>query len=114
MPPMFKNGADMKNMIRMRATSLAEGVSWLVLLLIAMPLKYAAGYPLAVTVAGMIHGGLFMVLMASVTWVWYKKEVDFAFAAAVMVASLVPFGAFAIDRRIKARCEARAACERAL
>ncbi|MGE4295567.1 MAG: DUF3817 domain-containing protein [Campylobacterales bacterium] len=99
----------MKSLARMRATSLAEGVSWLVLLLIAMPLKYAAGYPLAVTLAGMIHGGLFMALMAAVTWVWLKRAISFKFAVAVMLAALVPFGAFAIDRRIKAVCDEAAA-----
>jgi integral membrane protein len=103
----------MKNMIRMRLVSLAEGVSWLVLLFIAMPLKYMAGFPIAVTYAGMAHGVLFMVLMAMVTVVWLSKRTSFSFAVKVMVAALFPFGAFVIDRHIKARIEEQAAAQRA-
>ena len=95
----------------MRAVSLTEGISWLVLLFIAMPLKYMADYPLAVTLAGMAHGALFMALMSATAWVWIRKEASFGFASAVMLASLVPFGAFVIDRRIKAHCRLRAATQ---
>ena len=43
-----------------RRIAIAEGVSFLVLLLIAMPLKYLAGFPLAVKIAGSIHGILLL------------------------------------------------------
>ena len=45
---------------RLRLLSIVEGISTLVLFFVAMPLKYAADMPLAVTIAGMIHGFLFM------------------------------------------------------
>jgi integral membrane protein len=45
---------------RLRRVALIEGISWLVLLLIAMPLKYFAGQPMAVSVCGWIHGALFL------------------------------------------------------
>ncbi len=52
----------MKNPVaQLRVCSLAEGVSFLVLLGIAMPLKYWAGLPLAVRVVGSVHGALFVV-----------------------------------------------------
>ena len=45
---------------RLRAVGLAEGVSFLLLLGVAMPLKYAAGYPQAVRIVGWVHGLFFM------------------------------------------------------
>ena len=47
----------------LRVLSIVEGVSTLLLFFIAMPLKYIAGMPMAVTVAGSIHGGLFTILV---------------------------------------------------
>jgi integral membrane protein len=44
----------------LRKVALAEGVSYLLLLGIAMPLKYLAGMPLAVLIVGSVHGGLFI------------------------------------------------------
>ncbi|HMW67287.1 MAG TPA: DUF3817 domain-containing protein, partial [Chitinophagaceae bacterium] len=41
---------------RFRNIALAEGISFLALLLIAMPLKYFANLPMAVTIMGSIHG----------------------------------------------------------
>mgnify|MGYP001566950446 CR=1 FL=1 len=49
----------MKLVHTLRLTTLAEGVSFLLLLGVAMPLKYLAGIPLAVAIAGWLHGILF-------------------------------------------------------
>lgn len=78
-----------------------EGVSYIVLLFIAMPLKYAAGLPLAVKYTGWAHGVLFVAYMVLLALVWaeYKwtfKRVAFAFAA-----SLLPFGTFVLEKRLK-------------
>jgi len=45
---------------RLRTIALIEGISFIVLLGIAMPLKYLAGMPQAVTFAGWLHGMLFI------------------------------------------------------
>lgn len=45
---------------RLRTMGFIEGMSLLILLFIAMPLKYWAGLPLAVTIVGSVHGGLFI------------------------------------------------------
>ena len=45
---------------RLRAVGMVEAVSFLLLLGVAMPLKYFAGMPLAVKIAGWIHGLLFI------------------------------------------------------
>ena len=50
---------------QLRLVAFLEGSSFLVLLFIAMPLKYLAGLPLAVRVAGSVHGLLFLVFLAA-------------------------------------------------
>ncbi|MDH4303765.1 MAG: DUF3817 domain-containing protein, partial [Nitrospira sp.] len=49
---------------KFRVTALAEGSSFLLLLFIAMPMKYFMGMPLAVRVVGLIHGLLFLAYVA--------------------------------------------------
>jgi integral membrane protein len=84
-----------------RRVALAEGVSFLLLLFIAMPLKYLAGLPMAVKVVGWAHGFLFVLFLIlafevksllNKNFIWYMK----AFAASVL-----PFGTFVLDRQLK-------------
>jgi integral membrane protein len=84
---------------------LAEGVSFLVLLGIAMPLKYLLAMPLAVRVVGLLHGVLFVAFvylvfeaMGSLRWSW--KQVGLA-----LVASLLPFGTILLDRKLRREAE---------
>jgi len=82
--------------------SLAEGVSFLVLLLIAMPLKYAANLPQAVMVVGMIHGLLFiayviLALMVRGELGWSAKRLLW-----VLVMSVLPTGAFFAEKSVQA------------
>lgn len=84
-----------------RLISLAEGVSWLLLFFIAMPLKYGAGWPLGVFVMGRVHGGLFVLFIftlarAAVEAEWGLRDIGRAF-----LASLVPFGAFWLERKFR-------------
>jgi integral membrane protein len=86
---------------RLRAVGLAEGVSFLVLLGIAMPLKYLLGMPLAVRVIGLIHGVLFiafvyLVFDAMGSLRWSLKQV-----AVALLASLLPFGTIVLDRKLR-------------
>ncbi|MGV3596512.1 MAG: DUF3817 domain-containing protein [Bacteroidota bacterium] len=85
---------------RLRLIGFAEGVSFLILLFIAMPLKYAMGMPQAVKVVGMAHGVLFVVyvlavILAAVEYGWNAKKVAIA-----LVASILPFGPFYADAKI--------------
>lgn len=86
---------------RFRLVSLAEGVSFLVLLGIAMPLKYAAHQPWATMVFGMLHGILFLAYMA-LAWElravqgWNPKRF-----AVVLIASVLPTGPFWLHRSLK-------------
>lgn len=85
----------------LRRIALVEGVSFLVLLGIAMPLRTYAGMPMAVSVVGWIHGVLFVVfsiaLLRTRSVGWQLPRM-----AVVFVAALVPFGPFVIDKRMVA------------
>ena len=92
----------MKNPIPLlRIIALVEGVSFLVLLCIAMPLKYFAGLPLAVKLAGWIHGVLFMAFGFLLLQTMVVARWPMVRGAAVFVAALLPFGPFVMDRRMR-------------
>ena len=80
-----------------RKIAFAEGVSFLVLLLIAMPLKYMAGLPIAVAIVGGLHGLLFVafIIMAWEVKTEYKKDWGWLFKS--FIASILPFGTFWMD-----------------
>ena len=87
------------------AIGLAEGTSFLVLLLIGMPLKYIAHQPLAVKVIGPIHGTLFLLYVALVllsaflsSWQWTRVLLG-------VISSVVPFGPFFFDASLKREIE---------
>jgi integral membrane protein len=83
------------------AVSLAEGVTFLLLLCVAMPLKYAANLPVAVMIMGSIHGLLFIayVLLAldgRTQLSWTGKRLLW-----VLVMAVLPTGAFFAERSVK-------------
>jgi integral membrane protein len=85
---------------RLRIIGFVEGISYLILLGIAMPLKYIYELPQMVRITGMIHGLLFVlyvlyVCIVAVQLRWSLWKVFLAF-----VASLVPFGTFWADVRL--------------
>jgi integral membrane protein len=86
---------------RLRILTLIEGVSTLVLFFIAMPLKYFAGLPGAVKVAGWIHGLLFLLVMLALGFVMLKLRWSLGRGALIFVSALLPFGPFLIDRRMR-------------
>ena len=82
---------------RFRTIAIIEGISFLLLLFIAMPLKYFAGIPEVVTVVGWLHGLLFVLYMIAGLDVrskhnWNAKKVFFA-----VMAAFLPFGPFLLD-----------------
>jgi integral membrane protein len=84
---------------RLRIIAFAEGVSFLVLLAIAMPLKYIAGYPQAVRVVGMAHGVLFVLYVVLLMQVAIERSWSFKTSFMAFLASLVPFGTFYADAK---------------
>ncbi|ERI07845.1 DUF3817 domain-containing protein [Aneurinibacillus aneurinilyticus] len=86
---------------RFRLIALVEGISFLLLLGIAMPLKYFADFPAAVSVAGALHGLLFVLYIAAVAHVTFALRWSFVRVIGALVASIVPFGNFVLDSRLR-------------
>lgn len=92
---------------RLRVIGFWEGVSFLVLLLIAMPLKYMVGYPQAVSVVGMAHGILFMLYLWAAIQAALEHDWTWKRTLLVMVASVLPAGPFVVDAKILKEYETR-------
>ena len=86
---------------RIRFTGILEGISFLLVLGVAMPLKYIFDQPLAVRYVGMAHGVLFLILCGLLVHAWGDRKLPFKDAALAFLASLLPFGPFVMDRRLK-------------
>ena len=83
-----------------RIVAIAEGISFLILLFIAMPLKYFAELPKAVLYTGWVHGILFVAFCVLLLLVKIKYNWNFKRALIAFVASLLPFGTFVLDAKI--------------
>ncbi|WP_263603385.1 DUF3817 domain-containing protein [Chryseobacterium sp. PET-29] len=86
---------------RLRIIAILEGISLLVLVFIAVPLKYAYNNPAIVKVMGPFHGSLFLLflfntLSVGVEQQWKFKQITWK----VLLACMIPFGTFYIDRKI--------------
>lgn len=89
---------------RLRLISYLEGLSLLILLFVAVPMKYIAGNASLSTVVGPVHGLLFLLfifttLSVGVEYRWQFRTTTWK----VLLACIVPFGTFYIDRQILAR-----------
>jgi integral membrane protein len=91
---------------RLRAVGIIEGVSFLVLLGIAMPLKYFADLPEAVRIVGWLHGILFIGFFIALIPARDAMQWSLGWTALVLLAALLPFGPFVIDRRLRKEDEA--------
>ncbi len=96
---------------RLRALALAEGVSLLVLVGIAMPLKHLAGKPEATRIVGLVHGLLFLAYVAALVDAYGTRRIGGREALLALLGSLLPGGAFVFAYRL-ARSEAPPADER--
>jgi len=81
-----------------RLVGFVEAVSFLLLLFVAMPLKYFAGMPLAVSIAGALHGLIFVVYLGFLALVAGRETWKFGPAALAFVAGVLPFGPLVFDR----------------
>lgn len=78
----------------LRIIGFMEGLSFLILVCIAMPLKYYAGRPEAVKHVGMGHGLLFIAYIALVLLVSWKQKWSFKEIIVALLASFIPLGTF--------------------
>ena len=84
-----------------RIISLIEGASYLLLVFIGMPLKYGFAIREINQVLGMVHGILTIIFCIALGIIWLQKKLSKQWCLAFFVASLIPFGAFVIEHRIK-------------
>lgn len=84
---------------RFRIVAFWEGISYLLLLFVAMPLKYGLGMDMVVRVVGMAHGVLFIAYVATLALAWHHLGTRLGWIAGVL--SLVPFGTFWLEARLR-------------
>ena len=88
-------------MSQLRLFSLLDGISYLLLVGGAVPLKYIGGNEIGVKILGPIHGGLFVLLCI---WLWIaltNDRLSFKWCVIVFVCALFPFAPFFLDRKLK-------------
>jgi integral membrane protein len=85
---------------RLRIVGFLEGLSFLFLLCVAMPLKYLADQPQVVRVTGMVHGLLFLLYVLYVVQVKLELRWPYTKALLAFLASLIPFGTFYADAKL--------------
>jgi integral membrane protein len=86
---------------RLRIIAILEGISLLTLVFVAVPMKYGFDNPAFVKMMGPIHGSLFLLFLFNTLSVgveqnWKFKETTWK----VLLACIIPFGTFYIDRKI--------------
>jgi integral membrane protein len=78
-----------------------EGISYLLLLGVAMPMKYYYEMPMAVKITGMAHGVLFVAYCLLLVACMKKFNWSLKFGAYLFIATLIPFGTFVSDRKLR-------------
>ena len=84
-----------------RLVAFLEGLSYILLLLVAVPIKYSSGEAFFVKMLGMPHGIIFVLYIAIALVLridnqWIKNNF-----LAVLIASVIPFGTFVVDFKLK-------------
>ena len=89
------------NIKSLRAIGFLEGISFLLLLFIAMPMKYVWGNPILVKYVGMGHGVLFIAFLVILFVVCEKQKWSLKMFILWLMASILPFGPFVFDHKLK-------------
>ena len=90
---------------RLRTIALVEGLSFLLLLFVSMPLKYYMGMRGFSFYVGAVHGGLFVVYIILALETLVRRRIGFLQFLRVLVASIIPFGTFFNDKMLKEQQE---------
>jgi len=94
----------MQNKInQFKIISLTEGTSFLILLFIAMPTKYYLGEPLAVTVAGWVHGILFIAYALMTTSIAQKLNWPDKYTFKILIAGMIPFAFLLVNKKLSSQ-----------
>lgn len=89
------------NIKTLRLVGLFEGISFLLLLFIAMPVKYMMDNPILVKYVGMGHGVLFVLFLVVLFAVCEKQKWSLSMFLMGLIASILPFGPFLFDLKLK-------------
>ncbi len=94
-------GSNNKSLIKQfRVVGILESISYVLLLGIAMPLKYFANLPEAVRLAGSAHGFLFVMYIGYLLFVYFQLNLSFKQLFIGGLASLIPFGPHFLEKYI--------------
>lgn len=96
----MRKGFSGSTMDAFRLVAIIEGISFIVLLFIAMPLKYIWDIPQPVKYIGWAHGVLFVLYCFYLLKVWIKYKWSFGKTVLAFIASLLPFGTFVLDKKL--------------
>jgi len=88
----------MSDLQKFRIINKIEGYSFLLLLFVAMPLKYIFGFPIATKIAGMLHGILFIAFIYQLVMATDETPLSKKEAFAFFIASVIPFGSFYTEK----------------
>ncbi|WP_134683996.1 DUF3817 domain-containing protein [Brevibacillus migulae] len=94
-------GSNNKALTVFRSIGMLEGLSFLVLLGIAMPLKYFADMPKAVTIVGALHGLFFVMYVLAIVYATIALRWRFLRVAGAFIAAFLPFGPFVFDAQLR-------------
>ena len=90
-----------KSMIRLAQISFVEGISLILLVFVAMPLKYFAGYKIATMIFGTIHGLLWLLFLYVLYIANKENYLNWSFIIKMLVFSVIPFGLIPMEKMIK-------------
>lgn len=82
-----------------RIIALLEGVSYILLLFIATPVKYFMNEPKYVKLLGMPHGLLFIAYIVLAIIIGSNLKWSSKIMRTVLLASIIPFGTFYVDKK---------------
>ena len=101
----------MSELKKFRLINKIEGISFIILLFIAMPMKYSFGYPMATKIVGMLHGVLVFAFIYQI--IEAKKEAGLTGKeiALYSILSLIPFGSFYTDKELAKKIPTEATVE---
>lgn len=94
---------------RLRIISLIEALSYLILLFIAMPMKYIWDEPLAVRIVGMAHGVLFCIFCLALLQAMLDRNWSLKPPVLIFAASLIPFAPLWVEKWLKQQMQSQAA-----
>ncbi|MEO6684124.1 MAG: DUF3817 domain-containing protein [Ginsengibacter sp.] len=86
---------------RFRLVAIAEGISYVLLIFIAMPLKYLAGQEIYVKYTGWVHGLLFILYLLALVSVKFDRNWSFVKSMKAFIISLIPVAAFFFDKSLR-------------